>query len=70
MDIKFVESDTLKEKPTGALGFGKIYTDYMFVADYDADQGDGTTFGSSRSDRSLFLRPAWCFTMPRKRLKD
>lgn len=39
MDIKFVESDTLKEKPTGTLGFGKIYTDYMFVADYDADQG-------------------------------
>ncbi|WP_289183275.1 branched-chain amino acid aminotransferase [uncultured Dubosiella sp.] len=39
MDIRFEQSDTLKEKPTGALGFGKIYTDYMFVANYDADQG-------------------------------
>lgn len=39
MDIKFEEAKTLKEKPTGALGFGKIYTDYMFIADYDADQG-------------------------------
>ncbi len=39
MDIKFEQSKILKDKPTGELGFGKIYTDYMFVADYDKDQG-------------------------------
>lgn len=39
MDYQFVERETLKEKPQGALGFGKYYTDYMFIADYDADQG-------------------------------
>lgn len=39
MDLKFEPRTDLKEKPTGPLGFGKHYTDYMFVADYDADQG-------------------------------
>ena len=39
MDYQFVERETLKDKPEGALGFGKYYTDYMFVCDYDADQG-------------------------------
>ena len=36
MEVQFVESKNLKEKPTGALGFGKYYTDYMFVMDWDA----------------------------------
>lgn len=39
MEIKFEEAKTLKEKPTGALGFGKYYTDYMFVADWDINEG-------------------------------
>lgn len=39
MDYQFVERETLKDKPEGALRFGKYYTDYMFVCDYDADQG-------------------------------
>lgn len=36
MDIKFVESQSLKSKPTdeSKLGFGKIFTDYMFIMDY------------------------------------
>ena len=38
MEVQFVESKNLKEKPTGALGFGKYYTDYMFVMDWDAGQ--------------------------------
>ena len=38
MEVQFVESKNLKEKPTGALGFGKYYTDYMFVLDWDAGQ--------------------------------
>lgn len=39
MDIKFVKSEVLKEKPTGALGFGKYFTDYMFVLDYEDGKG-------------------------------
>ena len=40
MDIKFVKSNNLKEKPDpSTLGFGKIFTDYMFVMDYNKAQG-------------------------------
>jgi branched-chain amino acid aminotransferase len=39
MDIQFVKADSLKDKPQGPLGFGKYYTDYMFVADWDKGQG-------------------------------
>ena len=39
MDIRFESREVLKDKPQGALGFGKYYTDYMFIADYDKDQG-------------------------------
>lgn len=39
MEFQFEEAKELKEKPQGPLGFGKYYTDYMFIADYDEDQG-------------------------------
>ena len=41
MDIRFEKATTLKEKPDfhGALGFGKYMTDYMYVCDWDVDQG-------------------------------
>lgn len=39
MEIQFEERPELKAKPEGALGFGNYYTDYMFIADYDADKG-------------------------------
>ena len=41
MEIKFIESQNLKAKPAPdqALGFGHIFTDYMFVMSYDAGQG-------------------------------
>ena len=41
LDIKFTEAKTLKEKPADEtkLGFGKIFTDYMFVMNYDKGQG-------------------------------
>ena len=29
MEIKFEQAKSLKEKPTGSLGFGKYYTDYI-----------------------------------------
>lgn len=39
MEIRFEPREVLKQKPDGPLGFGKYYTDYMFVCDYDGDQG-------------------------------
>lgn len=41
MEIKFIESQNLKAKPAPdqSLGFGHIFTDYMFVMPYDAGKG-------------------------------
>lgn len=41
MDIKIVKTDSPKAKPAAgaALGFGKIFTDHMFVMDYKAGEG-------------------------------
>ncbi|MEG0144487.1 MAG: branched-chain amino acid aminotransferase [Clostridia bacterium] len=40
-EIGFVKAETLKQKPTdeGHLGFGRIFTDYMFTMHYDKGQG-------------------------------
>lgn len=38
MNIKFEQANSLKEKPKGSLGFGKNFTDYMFVMDWDEKQ--------------------------------
>lgn len=41
LDIKITKAEVLKEKPTdeSKLGFGKIFTDHMFVMEYDKGQG-------------------------------
>ncbi len=41
MDIKFVKADQLKEKTAdvAALGFGKVFSDYMFLMDYTRGEG-------------------------------
>ena len=40
MDIKIIKTTTPKEKPDAStLGFGKIFTDHMFIMDYAADKG-------------------------------
>ena len=39
MEVKFVKREELKEKPKGELGFGKYFTDYMFVLDYEEGKG-------------------------------
>ena len=40
MEIKIVKRETLKEKPDfSKLGFGKYFTDHMFVMDYDSKNG-------------------------------
>ncbi len=37
-EIKFVENKHLKEKPKdqSKLGFGRIFTDYMFTMEYNS----------------------------------
>ena len=40
LDIKFVEASTLKEKPDpNTLGFGEVFTDYMFMMDFNKKDG-------------------------------
>ena len=40
MDIKIIKTTTPKEKPDAStLGFGKIFTDHMFIMDYEAGKG-------------------------------
>lgn len=40
MEIKIVKTDSPKEKPdSSTLGFGKIFTDHMFIMDYSREQG-------------------------------
>ncbi len=40
MDIKIIKTTTPKEKPDAStLGFGKIFTDHMFIMDYAAGKG-------------------------------
>lgn len=40
-EIKFIKSENLKQKPTdeSKLGFGKIFTDYMFTMEYNVEEG-------------------------------
>ena len=40
LDIKIEKATNLKAKPPDdQLGFGRIFTDHMFIMDYDAGQG-------------------------------
>ncbi|MBE7067255.1 MAG: branched-chain amino acid aminotransferase [Ruminococcaceae bacterium] len=41
MEIKFIKNENLKNKPAdqSKLGFGKLFTDYMFVMDYETGKG-------------------------------
>lgn len=40
-DIRFVPTTSFKQKPQdpARMGFGKLFTDYMFVMDYEASKG-------------------------------
>lgn len=39
LDITITKTKAPKEKPTGKLGFGKIFTDHMFMMNYTAGTG-------------------------------
>ena len=55
MEIRFEERKQLKEKPDQKhLGFGKYMTDYMFIMDWDKDQGwHDARIGSGMCDTAL-----------------
>ena len=40
-DIKFIPANTIKAKPAdeSKLGFGRLFTDYMFIMNYDPENG-------------------------------
>lgn len=39
LDIKIEKTKAPKAKPQGPLGFGKVFTDHMFIMDYTAGKG-------------------------------
>ncbi len=39
LDIKITKTENPKAKPEGELGFGKIFTDHMFIMDYTEGKG-------------------------------
>ena len=75
MEIKIVKTDCPKEKPdSSTLGFGKIFTDHMFIMDYSREEGwhDAriVPFGyiSLQCRSAIFLcirRQPCCITAPR-----
>ena len=38
MELEIIKTKTPKQKPQGKLGFGKIFTDHMFVMEYHNGQ--------------------------------
>ena len=39
LNIRIEKTTAPKEKPTGKLGFGRIFTDHMFIMDYEEGRG-------------------------------
>lgn len=68
MDIKITKATELKTKPTleeeASLGFGKRFTDHMFMMNYD--NGDGMMHASFPIRDFLSILPAPFFTMHRR----
>lgn len=38
MELKIIKTENKKEKPTGKLGFGKHFTDHMFIMEYEGGE--------------------------------
>ena len=69
MEIKYELAKTLKEKPAdeSKLGFGHIFTDHMFIMNYDI--GEGWHDARIVPYGDISLRLCACITV-RKSLKD
>ena len=70
LDIKITRTTSPKEKPQDEtkLGFGKKFTDHMFVMDYTEGEGWHDA-ASSPTHPSRWTRPRWCSTMRRRSLR-
>jgi len=71
LNIRFEKISNPKPLPTpeNPLTFGTIFTDHMFVMDYE----DGKGWIDPRiipMDRFRWILPVWFFIMDRKCLKD
>ena len=67
MSYNFPVTRTANPKPKpdqSNLGFGKYFTDHMFIMDYDEGRA-GTTARSSPMGLSAWIRPPVCSTTPR-----
>mgnify|MGYP001132581895 CR=1 FL=1 len=65
MDIKITKATELKTKPTleeeASLGFGKRFTDHMFMMNYDnGEWHDARIVLSETFSRSFLLRSSLC----------
>jgi len=70
LDIKIIKTDAPKAKPAPGqkLGFGKIFTDHMFIMNYTEGQGWHDARIVPFQNISCLLRP-WCITTARKCLR-
>ena len=67
--IRFVRNENPSPKPKDEeLGFGNIFTDHMFVMDYDVDRV-GTILELFPMVLLKWSPPLWCSTMVRLSLK-
>ena len=61
LEIKIIKTETPKDKPTdeSTLGFGKLFTDHMFIVEYT--EGIGWHEGRQGCFLAALLRPrnAW-----------
>jgi len=48
LDIKITQTTSPKEKPSGDLGFGRIFTDHMFLMDYTESSDGGGRWHDAR----------------------
>ena len=65
LDIQIIKTTTPKDKPTdeGTLGFGKMFTDHMFIVEYT----EGIGWHDARIQPYGPLRPlrrCWCICSP------
>ena len=67
LDIKITRTTTPKAKPSdeSKLGFGKHFSDHMFLMDYTKARA-GTMPASSPISPSRWIPPAWSCTTPRR----
>ena len=69
LNIRVERVATLKEKPDeDNLGFGRIFTDHMFVMNYTEGRA-GTIQELFHTARFSLSLQRWCSIMPRRFLK-